>query len=188
MSIPSLQNALVADSDCTISGEHPVIQSITILDARCLCAPTLLPESSVTQVAYVHVRIPASDNQNSIQGYLATLNANFDPLPIDVSAFESFSLAQLDHRLKGKVVSILAKAFLDLQSVASEDAISKPINRKQGHVQKYMVALVGVGSALLGAVAMFLEGQERRRLRGAVAANTAEGLGDFAILARGTRE
>ncbi|GAW02806.1 hypothetical protein F5879DRAFT_987215 [Lentinula edodes] len=157
MSILSLQNALIADSDCIISEEHSITQPITILDSRCLRAPTPHPESSVTEVA--HTRIPAIeiDDQNSIPGYLAALNANLDPsFPVDMTVFESFFLPQLDHQSKGKVISILAKAFVDLQSVGSEDVILKPMNRNKGHVQKYMVALVGVGSALLGAVAMFL--------------------------------
>ncbi|KAJ3901944.1 hypothetical protein F5879DRAFT_924228 [Lentinula edodes] len=65
---------------------------------------------------------------------------------------------QLDPNSKEKVLSVLMKAFLDLKTIAgSEQMFGKLLKLvNHDHGRKYVVVLVAAGSALLGALAMFL--------------------------------
>ncbi|KAJ4496512.1 hypothetical protein C8R41DRAFT_918577 [Lentinula lateritia] len=88
-------------------------------------------------------------------GYLATSNARSIPIPpVDLTLLKLSLLAQLDQQLREKVLPILAKAYLDLKSINAEDVFLKLVNREPGRT--YLVSLVGIGSALLGALAMLL--------------------------------
>ncbi|KAJ3886795.1 hypothetical protein GG344DRAFT_81352 [Lentinula edodes] len=120
----------------------PASQPVVI----CLSASTILPEPTVSHVAHTpipdfvnqnshimeltiphvaHDPISESGNQNSsvvMPGYFTTSNARSVPIsPTDMTVFELSLLAQRDQRSKEKVLLILAKAFLDLNSIGSEE-------------------------------------------------------------------
>ncbi|KAJ4464895.1 hypothetical protein C8J55DRAFT_493707 [Lentinula edodes] len=88
-------------------------------------------------------------------GYLATPNPKSS---IGMREFEFHFLAQLDPNSKEKVLSVLMKAFLDLKIIdGSEQMFGKLLKLvNHNHGRKYVVVLVVAGSALLGALAMFL--------------------------------
>ncbi|KAJ3889191.1 hypothetical protein GG344DRAFT_67315 [Lentinula edodes] len=154
--------------------ERPVV----VFESHHLCSLITLPEPTASHVAHApipesavqytsssvveltpphiaHAPISESGKQSSkahVLGCVATPNAGSVPIsPVDTTVFELFLLAQLDQQSKEKALLVLTKAYLDLKSIDAEEVL---VNRKSG--RRCVVPLVGVGSALLGALAMFL--------------------------------
>ncbi|KAJ3893362.1 hypothetical protein GG344DRAFT_63867 [Lentinula edodes] len=141
-----------------IDADRPATSPSIMIDSN---APVTLAKPIVPPFQHIppsHTFAIASENQNSdafMPGYLAT------PTPkssISMREFEFYFLAQLDPHSKGKVLSVLTKAFLDLKTVDGSEEMFRKLLKLVSHdrERKCVVVLVAAGSALLGALSMFL--------------------------------
>ncbi|KAJ3907006.1 hypothetical protein F5879DRAFT_986913 [Lentinula edodes] len=115
-------------------------------------APMILAEP-ITPPSHSSTEFENPNFDVVMRGYLANSQSS-----IDMTVFEFHFLAQLDPRLKGKVLSVLTKAFLDLKAFDDSEEVFGRLLGSVSHDRgrNYVVALVAAGSALLGALAMFL--------------------------------
>ncbi|KAJ4467612.1 hypothetical protein C8R41DRAFT_871365 [Lentinula lateritia] len=143
-----------------IDADRPATSPSITIDSN---APVTLAKPTVPCFQHIppsHTFAIASENQNLdafMPGYLATPNPKSS---IGMREFEFYFLAQLDPHSKGKVLSVLTKAFLDLKTVDGSEEMFRKLLKLVSHdrERKYVVVLVLVaaGSALLGALSMFL--------------------------------
>ncbi|KAJ3917206.1 hypothetical protein F5877DRAFT_68406 [Lentinula edodes] len=165
LSLPSIVSAIDAtpSESCVMDSGTILPRTFTNADhparatsppiANDVNAPMILAEPIIPPS---HSSIPEFENPNFdvlTPGYLANSKSS-----IDITVFEFHFLAQLDPRLKGKVLSVLTKAFLDLKAIDDSEDVFRKLLRSVSHDRgrNYVVALVAAGSALLGALTMFL--------------------------------
>ncbi|KAJ3930462.1 MAG: hypothetical protein NXY57DRAFT_962664 [Lentinula lateritia] len=76
---------------------------------------------------------------------------------IDMSVFDSAGIiAQLDKQSKGSILPILTKASLDLKSLDGFEELLTSLLISREPEWGFKVIFIGVGSALLGGIVMFL--------------------------------